>query len=72
MLSTTAIISLACLISTGEVDSAKMTEGLSQEEVVKIQEIIDSKTCLPENFQKLVNPEGKIKPLHSPTTDLMM
>jgi hypothetical protein len=69
MLSPTAIISLACLISTGEVDSAKVTESLSSEEVVKVQEILDRKICLPEKFEKLINFEKKVKPLSSPTTD---
>ncbi len=58
MLSTTALVSLACLISSGEADPtaiAKLTENLSQQEVAAIQEIHDRGTCLPEKFSRLVN-----------------
>lgn len=70
MLSPTAIISLACLISTGEVDVNKLTMKVTQEELVKVQEVINSKVCLPENFQKLITPaeEGNV-PMHNPSTD---
>lgn len=55
MLSSTAIVSLACLLSTGEVDPAKLTAGLSDQELAKVQEIVDGGACLPEKFSKLIN-----------------
>ena len=60
MLTTTALISLACLLSTGEVDTAKLTAGLSQDEAVKVQSIIESGVCLPENFSKLIDSNGNM------------
>jgi hypothetical protein len=54
MLSSTALVSLACLLSTGEMDSNKLTQNLSQQELVQIQEIVDSGVCLPDNFNKLI------------------
>jgi hypothetical protein len=69
MLSPTAIVSLACLISTGEVDTAKATENLSKEDIIRVQRVLDSKVCLPEIFQNMINPSNEDKPLHAPTTD---
>lgn len=68
MLSTTAIVSLACLLSTGEVDTNKLTVGLSQQELEKVQEVIESGTCLPEKFSALVN-KGNTAMTGSPTSD---
>ncbi len=70
MLTPTAIISLACLISTGEVDVNKLSMTVSQEDLIKVQEVINSKICLPENFQKLIKSEkdGNV-PMGNPTCD---
>ncbi len=62
MLSPTAIVSLACLLSTGEVDSAnKLVESVSQQELVQIQKIVDSGVCLPEKFNRLINRQNNPK-----------
>lgn len=72
MLSTTALVSLSCLLSSGEVDPnamAKLTENLSQHEVAIIQEIQQRGTCLPEKFSELVNKQALGGPSTSPTSD---
>jgi hypothetical protein len=68
MLSTTAIVSLACLLSTGEVDTNKLTAGLSQQELERVQEVIESGNCLPEKFSALVK-KGNTAMTGSPTSD---
>jgi hypothetical protein len=71
MLSSTAIVSLACLLSTGEVDSAKVVEGLSQQELILVQQVANSGACeaLPESFRRLINNQVSGMPGPSPTSD---
>jgi len=72
MLSTTALVSLACLLSSGEVDQnavARLTENLSQQEAALIENIQQSGTCLPEKFADLINKQALRGPGTSPTSD---
>jgi len=72
MLSTTALVSLACLLSSGEADQnamAKLTENLSQQEAAIIASIQQSGTCLPEKFADLINKQSLAGPGTSPTSD---
>lgn len=58
-MSPTAIVSLACLLSTGEVDPASITNGLAQQDAEKVQKVLESQVCLPENFKRLIGqPKG--------------
>lgn len=71
MLSSTAIVSLACLLSTGEVDSAKVVEGLSQQELAVIQSLAENGACqsLPESFDRLIQKQINGMSHPSPTSD---
>ncbi len=72
MLSSTAIVSLACLLSSGEADSnatARLAETLSQQEAVLVEKVQLSGACLPEKFDKLISPEALKSLVASPTSD---
>jgi hypothetical protein len=57
MFSQTALISLACLLSTGEGDPAaiaKLTENLSPSEIAYIDAVQKNGACLPDRFKNLL------------------
>lgn len=69
-----AVISLACLLSSGKTDQKEaetFAKTLTVEQVNTIQEIIDSKICLPKKFEDKIKPGLNEIPVNSsPTSDL--
>ena len=74
-IASTALVSLACLLSSGKTDpqaTQDFLKTLKPEQVSEIQNIVESGACLPKKFENHVqsglhhenNPDG------SPTTDL--
>lgn len=73
-ITSTALVSLACLLSSGKTDP-KVTQdfanSLTEQKVVVIQRIIESGACLPKSFEDKVQPISADKPIvGSPTSDL--
>lgn len=55
MLTPTTLISLACLISNGAPgEQEQLAMGLSNEEVIQVERVIQSGACLPENFEAVL------------------
>lgn len=69
MLTPTTLIGLACLISNSSPqDQAQLAERLTKEEIVLVQEVIESGVCLPENFEALLkNNQGKVYLMGGPS-----
>lgn len=67
------LVSLACLISNkGELDTTAIENQLSLDEMSQIQQVIDSKACLPENLEILLQKTkasglSNSIPSHAPT-----
>lgn len=74
-IASTALVSLACLLSSGKTDplaTQNFLKTLKPEQVMEIQEIIESGMCLPKNFENKVQSgtqQGDVI-AGSPTTDL--
>lgn len=73
-ITSTALVSLACLLSSGATDpkaTQDFAKSLSEEQVVVIQQIVDSGSCLPKKFENSVQSGiGAEGSNGSPTTDL--
>ena len=55
MMSAITLVSLACTISNpGSLNTASLEAQINAEDGAKIQAIIDSGACLPENMEKLL------------------
>jgi hypothetical protein len=75
-IASTALVSLACLLSSGKTDpqaTDSFLKNLKPEQVVELQQIVESGACLPKKFENKVQPG--VRPgdviINSPTTDLM-
>lgn len=73
-ITSTALVSLACLLSSGKTDpkaTQDFDKNLTEEQVVVIQQIIDRGACLPKKFENKIQPGvGSTEASHSPTSDL--
>lgn len=72
-ITSTALVSLACLLSSGKTDpqaAQDFVKNLTEEQVVVIQQIVDSGACLPKKFESRVQSGSGSKTIESPTTDL--
>lgn len=73
-ISSTALVSLACLLSSGKTDpkaTQDFVKNLTKEQVVVIQQIVDSGACLPIKFENKIQPGvGGDGTDSSPTSDL--
>ncbi len=55
MLTPTTLMGLACLISNSNPqDQAQLAERLTKEEIVIVEQVIQSGACLPKDFEALL------------------
>lgn len=74
-LTSTALVSLACLLSSGQPDQTAnqdLVNNLNAEQVAIVQEVVKSGVCLPKSFEDKVQSgfNGDDLPDGSPTSDL--
>jgi len=73
-ITSTALVSLACLLSNGKTDSQAAQDfvnNLTEEQAIVIQQIAESDACLSKAFKNKIQPGiGGKNVNHSPTTDL--
>lgn len=73
-ITSTALVSLACLLSSSKTDpkaTQEFVKNLTEEQVVVIQQIVDSGACLPKKFENKIQPGvGGPNSNSSPTSDL--
>jgi len=73
-LTSAALVSLACLLSSGKTDpkaAQDFAKNLTEEQVAVIQQIVDSGACLPKKFENKIQSGASPDAVsHSPTTDL--
>lgn len=73
-ITSTALVSLACLLSSGKTDpqaTQDFVKNLTVEQVAVIERIVDSGACLPKSFEDKVQPGAGGKGVEgSPTSDL--
>ncbi|HMN68520.1 MAG TPA: hypothetical protein PKC28_08270 [Bdellovibrionales bacterium] len=63
MLTPTTLVGLACLIANGSpADQEKLKTLLSQEEIVRVSEVIQSGACLPETFEEMLKKYKCVQP----------
>ncbi len=66
-----ALVSLACLLSSGNTSFQAAQDSLSQltnEQVAVLEQIIESDVCLPQKFENAIEKANTVF-AHSPTTD---
>jgi hypothetical protein len=59
MLTPTTLISLACLLSSGQQPSQNVE--ITEAEAVTMENIVSSGGCLPENFEKLIQESRQLE-----------
>lgn len=73
-ITSTALVSLACLLSSGKTDpkaTQDFANRLTEQKVVAIQQIVESGACLPGSFENKIQPvSADKKVVGSPTSDL--
>lgn len=72
-ITSTALVSLACLLSSGKTDpqaTQDFVKNLTEEQVAVVQQIVNSGACLPKSFANKIQPGAGNKNVESPTTDL--
>jgi len=74
-IASTALVSLACLLSSGKTDphaTEAFLRNLKPEQVEKLKEIVNSGMCLPNKFENKVQPGMPSDEViaGAPTTDL--
>ncbi|MFZ4402499.1 MAG: hypothetical protein ACOYOK_00215 [Pseudobdellovibrionaceae bacterium] len=72
-ITSTALVSLACLLSNGPADSKNAQDfikNLNQEQVVVIRQIVHSGACLPKAFENKIQSGFSRIENNAPTTDL--